>query len=250
MQNRSQQVRAKYVKGEATLEKIREACMEEIISFGYHRTSVCEIVRRANLTRGAFYNYWTSLDDCLADLILAIREIVQNDESALQYYNTLSEPSATVKRIRMVHYLLAQKKSRYVLLPMALFQEKNIPNQELKDLLRSYLLTVKGEYLEVLEEDRAAGILRADVEPETVASGVLNFFKGIFEQNVLEFDEFREPLESAFELFLEGSMSPEYVAQHPIKGVLQQGRLSAEAAAPKTPEASEASEPELAEARS
>ena len=59
---RSQLVRAKYVKGEATLEKIREACLHEITTRGYHRTSVCEVVRRANLTRGAFYNYWNSLD--------------------------------------------------------------------------------------------------------------------------------------------------------------------------------------------
>ena len=216
MQNRSQLVRAKYVKGEATLEKIRDACMEEIISFGYHRTSVCEIVRRANLTRGAFYNYWTSLDDCLSDLILAIREIVKNDEDAIEYHKKLNDPSATIKKIRVVHYLLQQKKSRYIQLPMALFQEKTISNQELKNLLRDYILTVKAEYLSVIEEDQTAGIIRYELEAETIAAAILNFFKGIFEKNVLEFDEFREPTESAFKIFLSAILTPEYIAKHPI----------------------------------
>ena len=222
MQNRSQQVRAKYVKGEATLEKIREACMEEIISFGYHRTSVCEIVRRANLTRGAFYNYWTSLDDCLADLILAIREIIKTDEDAAQFGSTLNDPSATVKKIRVVHYLLRRKNSRYMRLPMALLQEKTIPSQELKDLLRTYLLNVKAEYLAEIEADQAAGILRDDIQPDTVAVAILNFFKGIFEKNVLEFDEFTEPLETAFEVFLSACFTPEYLEKHPLQGFLRQ----------------------------
>ncbi|MCR9141272.1 MAG: TetR/AcrR family transcriptional regulator [bacterium] len=232
MQNRSQLVRAKYVKGEATLEKIREACMEEIISFGYHRTSVCEIVRRANLTRGAFYNYWTSLDDCLADLILAIREIVKNDEDAIEYHSKLNDPSATVKKIRVVHYLLQQKKSPYMLLPMALLQEKTIANQELKDLLRTYLLTVKSEYLSVLNEDQAAGLLRDDIDTEVVSAAILNFFKGIFEKNVLEFDEFTEPLEAAFAHFLGSCLAPDYLAEHPIADIFRAPQ--AEAAAPAT----------------
>ncbi|MEQ9362729.1 MAG: TetR/AcrR family transcriptional regulator [Leptospirales bacterium] len=221
MQNRSQLVRAKYVKGEATLEKIREACMEEIISFGYHRTSVCEIVRRANLTRGAFYNYWTSLDDCLADLILAIREIVKNDEDAIEYHSKLNDPSATVKKIRVVHYLLQQKKSPFMLLPMALLQEKTIAIQELKDLLRTYLLTVKSEYLSVLSEDQSAGIIRPEIDIEVVAAAILNFFKGIFEKNVLEFDEFTEPLETAFALFLSSCLAPDYLADHPIDDIFR-----------------------------
>ncbi len=235
MPNRSQLVRAKYVKGEATLEKIRDACMEEIISFGYHRTSVCEIVRRANLTRGAFYNYWTSLDDCLADLILAIREIVKNDEDAIEYHNRLNDPSATVKKIRVVHYLLSEKKSRFILLPMALLQEKTIANQELKDLLRNYLLTVKGEYLSVISEDQAAGIIRPEIDPEIVAAAILNFFKGIFEKNVLEFDEFNESLESAFALFLSSCLAPDYLAEHPTDNLFRGARSAATAAAAVAP---------------
>ena len=62
-------ISARYGRGEATLKKMRVAVLESIYANGFHQTTICEIVRRAKLTRGAFYNYWDSLHDCLADII-------------------------------------------------------------------------------------------------------------------------------------------------------------------------------------
>ncbi len=222
MSGRSQLIRAKYVKGEATLEKIREACLEEIIAFGYQRTSVCEIVRRANLTRGAFYNYWTSLDDCLADLISNIRELVQTDEDAVEFSKTIADdPSATVRKIRLAFYSFEEKQSRFLLLPLALLQEKNIANEELKNILRDYLMRVKGEYVEVIQADQEAGIIDPELEADVLAVALMNFFKGIFEKNVLAFDEFRVPIRKAMMLFLESSLSTDYLKDHPIQDVFE-----------------------------
>lgn len=222
MSGRSQLIRAKYVKGEATLEKIREACLEEIIAFGYQRTSVCEIVRRANLTRGAFYNYWTSLDDCLADLISNIRELVQTDEDAVEFSKTIAgDPSATMRKIRLAFHSFEEKQSRFLLLPLALLQEKNIANEELKNILRDYLLRVMGEYVDVVQEDQEAGIIDPELESDVLAVALMNFFKGIFEKNVLAFDEFRVPIRKAMMLFLEGALSTEYLKDHPIQEVFE-----------------------------
>ena len=217
---RSKLVRAKYLKGEATLEKIREAALDEITARGYHRTSVCEIVKRANLTRGAFYNYWSSLDDCLADLILAIDEGVKNNPRAIEYYDSLTDPSETIKKVKLSLNLVLEDKFRFILLPTLLLQEKGLPDEGLKELLKDYMGRVKDEWLAVIKQDQENAYIIPGLDPETVAMGIMNLMGGIFHNSELKFREFSQPMENALILFLLASLTEDYREQHRLKSLL------------------------------
>src|SRR5512135_3555451 len=91
-------VQAKYLKGEITLDRMRQAAIQEISEKGYHRTSVCEIVRRAKLTRGAFYNYWNTLDECVIDIIHSVKDTAEKNPVAHELAEKITDfhPSETV----------------------------------------------------------------------------------------------------------------------------------------------------------
>ncbi|MCB1324703.1 MAG: TetR/AcrR family transcriptional regulator [Spirochaetales bacterium] len=217
---RSQLVRAKYVKGEATLEKIREACLHEITTRGYHRTSVCEVVRRANLTRGAFYNYWNSLDDCLADLIIAIRDSVRGDPDVLEFQDRLQETSAVVRKVKTSLFLVLEKQNRYVYLPLALLQEKGLPNQDLLALLHEYVSLVREEWAAAVREDQREGNVIPGLDPETIAVVIMNMFGGIVHNTELRFREMSDGLIDGLTLFLNGCLTETYREQHPLKALV------------------------------
>lgn len=217
---RSQLVKAKYVKGEATLEKIREACLEEITLRGYHRTSVCEIVRRANLTRGAFYNYWNSLDDCLADLVLAIRESLQNDPDRIDYEKSLEDKSEMVRRVKANLFIILEKKRRQAYLPIALLQEKGLPGDDLKELLHDYVNRVKEEWHAVIQHDQEQGYILPDLDAEAVAVGIMNSIGGIIHNSELKFRELSQPLENALILFLNACLTESYRREYPLSELL------------------------------
>lgn len=219
MQARSKLVRAKYVKGEATLEKIREACMEEIITRGYHHTSVCEIVRRARLTRGAFYNYWVSLDDCIADLILAVREIVRNDAETKQFAETLDEPSELLKKLRVLLYFVLEKNYKYLVFPLSLLSEKDLANQELRALLAEYVESAREEWTEVVRLDQQSGLIRADLDAGAIAVGNMTFIRGMLDNSVLKFDSFVEPAKQSYLLFLRSVMTDRYLQENDLDDI-------------------------------
>ncbi len=228
MQARNKLVRAKYVKGEATLEKIREACMEEIVTRGYHHTSVCEIVRRARLTRGAFYNYWVSLDDCIADLLLVVREIVRNDPDAVRFAEQLEEPSEILKKMRTMLHLVLDRGSRYPLFPIALMTEKDLGNQELKQLLKDYVASVQQEWTAVVRADQESGIVRRDIDPATAAAGIMVFMRSLLDQAVMLPDYQVERMRESFLLYLGALLSEGYRERAALERVMPE-RLVASA---------------------
>ena len=216
----STMVKAKYTKGEATLDKIREATLEEIISRGYHRTSVCDIVKRAKMTRGAFYNYWPSLDACLSDLILAMQESIRNNPDAVSYYNELSDPSETIKKVKLTMYLVLSDKYRFILLPASLLQEKDLPGDALKQHLRDYMDDLNQEWIEVIQRDQEKHYIIPGLDPQTIASGIMNLMTGFFHNCELHYNEFSKPMENALILFLLASLTENYREEHRLKTLL------------------------------
>ncbi|MBX7058909.1 MAG: TetR/AcrR family transcriptional regulator [Leptospirales bacterium] len=214
-------VRAKYTKGEATLEKIRDACLDEIINRGYHHTSVCEIVRRAQLTRGAFYNYWVSLDHCISDLLLVIREIVADDKELMRYQNSLSDESALVRKVRGILYYVRERQMRYPLLPLSLLNEKDLNNDELQTILIDYCAQVQGEYHAAIQADEESGLLKSGVDSAASAVTVMLFLRGLLEVNVVRPPSLLENLEKGFAAYLGGLFSDEYLQRCPIGSLAQ-----------------------------
>ncbi|MCB1174658.1 MAG: TetR/AcrR family transcriptional regulator [Leptospiraceae bacterium] len=213
-------VKAKYSKGEQTLRKIREAALQAILSRGYHRTSVCELVKQSKLTRGAFYNYYNSLDDCLSDLIAAMQESIRNHPDAIEYYQSLPDPSLTVKKVKLTMYLVIANKYRFILLPSVLLQEKDLPASGLRRQLETYMQQWNLEWLEVIKADQDSRAILPSLAPETIAAGIMNLLTGFFHNCEQNFQAFNTPMEQALVLFLLATLTEEYRENNRLKRLL------------------------------
>lgn len=51
-------------------ELIMNAALEEFAEFGYHRTSIDKVSKRANISKGLLYNYFENKEDLLKSIII------------------------------------------------------------------------------------------------------------------------------------------------------------------------------------
>lgn len=175
-------VRARYGKGEITLNRMRSAAIEEISLRGYHRTSVCEIVKRADLTRGAFYNYWNTLDDCVLDLIQHIEEDSHINPDIKKLQNKTSHPSQIVGTVQILATMVLKKKWREGSLILALLHEKDLPGTPVKKNVKRYIDNRMREWKEHISNDQKAGIIRKELDPQAMALMLLSMIAGVFHQ--------------------------------------------------------------------
>ncbi len=215
-------VKAKYLKGEATLEKLRQAAIQEVTEKGYHRTSVCELVRRADLTRGAFYNYWSSLDECIIDLLHSIKESMENDPVFYDYSERMKRhhPSLTVQWIMTVLSMFIKKNWRAGYVLMALIQDKEIPGKMLQKKLKEYVDVLRDEWMERIRTDQKAKIFRPDLDPGTVAVGLLSQVGLFLHMSDLKYMDYRKEQESSIVFFLNSCLTDATRKTNSVKSVL------------------------------
>ncbi|WP_028775735.1 TetR/AcrR family transcriptional regulator [Shimazuella kribbensis] len=79
-----------------SIEKIRNAAMELFIKQGYHATSIGEIAKNANISKGLLYNYYKGKEELLATMVeVRISELIQVMDAA----NALKMPADQLKYI-------------------------------------------------------------------------------------------------------------------------------------------------------
>lgn len=92
----------------ATIAKIRSASLELFVEKGYRNTSVAEIAKRANISKGLIYNYYKSKEEVLESVLSGFlqmeKEVTKEGESSLlemldQYFLMLENQSGFVKMI-------------------------------------------------------------------------------------------------------------------------------------------------------
>jgi AcrR family transcriptional regulator len=79
-----------------SIEKIRNTAMELFIKQGYHATSIGEIAKNANISKGLLYNYFKGKEELLATMVeVRISELVRVMNTA----NALKTPADQLKYI-------------------------------------------------------------------------------------------------------------------------------------------------------
>ena len=210
-------IRARYGKGEITLRKIRDAAISEISEKGYHRTSVCEIVRKARLTRGAFYNYWDSLDDCLVDLLNAIPEENGKNPEFSDSIPGIPHPSRTVQSIVQLLTLVVKKNWRAGYVLLALMQEKDLPGKALKKKIRESLNQFQEQWIQRIEEDQKNRIILPDVNPGMLAVAIMSQMGMLLHFRELKYLEMRELQENAFLHMLDSVLTESCKKKYTLK---------------------------------
>lgn len=75
-----------------TQQKLIEAALQIALSAGSHSITVTEVARRAGFSRSVFYQYFSSADDLITDLL--INELSSMNSHLISSVSTLSDPIA------------------------------------------------------------------------------------------------------------------------------------------------------------
>ncbi len=220
---KSERIYARYLKGERTLEKIRQAAIYELSEKGYHQTSVCDIVKRANLTRGAFYNYWNSLEECILDVLNYSLESDRFSEEIEKWRNSTKHPSETVRTVQVVSTLIGLRNWHVAFLTYALAQDKNLPGKKLKKRVAERMIQEIEFWNRVIQQDQNQGIIKSHLDSQAAGTGIallmglfLHQFKNRKSSSVGSAEE------SALIFLLESLFSEEMNRKNPIKSVILQ----------------------------
>ncbi len=202
---------ARYERGELTLEKLRYAFLEEIFTHGFQRTSICKVTSRANLTRGAFYNYWNSLQECLADVILLSRKN-KGETDRIKEIPTNNKDSSMLLYKLKDFFFKYRKDFNYAYLPLILLHEKDFSNKEIRKLLLDSFASLRLQWETVIQRDQKFKVLCIDIDPQITASCILNFISGIIQNTVHDskVEDLNRPLKYAFENYVRSLFSKRY----------------------------------------
>ena len=171
----------RYQRGASTLKNIREAFTKELFLRGFHQIKVHDLTQRAKLTRGAFYNYWGSTKECLADIMLIRADLDEDKRIKTELEGNMSSPSLLVHRIRDFLFIKTRIDLQSYYLPLFLLQEKSFLNTELSGLLRKCLKHMRTEWEKVIERDQKKGLIRSHIEKENTSVCILNFLSGMIQ---------------------------------------------------------------------
>ena len=203
---------ARYKRGAPTLDKIKLALLEEIYTNGLFRTSVCKVSEHANVTRGAFYNYWSSIEECLIDLLFSYEEINKSKEKKF-FFKKEKVHSSLLSLVSEVLYIYPVKELGYQYFPLLLLNEKRIDNKELLELLLDSVGKIRQNWINAILEDQSAHLILEDVVPTPTAVALLNFTSGII-QNVnhdTKSEILNAPLKIAMENFVHNLFYQNYM---------------------------------------
>ncbi|MCH1624523.1 TetR/AcrR family transcriptional regulator [Ferdinandcohnia quinoae] len=64
--------------------KVADIALKLFIEKGFQQTSIQEIIEKANISKGTFYNYFTSKNDCIADILEFLRYDASQKRVAIQ----------------------------------------------------------------------------------------------------------------------------------------------------------------------
>ena len=210
-------VHFRYQRGANTVKKIRKAFIEEVFLQGLHKVRICDLTRRAKVTRGAFYNYWSSLQECLADIMLIREGLEEENTQAEMWLGAGSEVrSLLVYKIREFLSIKSNKDLQVHYFPLVLLQEKNFLNAELSGLLRSCLKHIRMEWNKIIQRDQERGLICSTIERETSVVCILNFMSGII-QNMnhdSESEELNRPLKATMSHFVCSLLTEDYLNSH------------------------------------
>ena len=191
-------------KKKKTEQKLLKAALSLFVRKGYNGTSVDEITRTAEVTKGALYGHFKSKADLVLKLI---------DEFKVRFVHEMIESTEREKlnALGKLHKILTYN-ARLVLEDQALCVLPTFMTFELKehDKFEIALKNVYQEYkvyiTKIIEQGQKEGDFKQDLDPELAALVFMSLHDGILHQWILnqEVVEGKEFVKTFRKIFFEG----------------------------------------------
>jgi AcrR family transcriptional regulator len=82
--------------------KVADIALKLFIEKGIQQTSIQEIIDKANISKGTFYNYFSSKSDCIADILEFLRYDASQQRIALQIGKDTGDRSIFIEQITIL----------------------------------------------------------------------------------------------------------------------------------------------------
>lgn len=158
---------------ETLKQRIIDAAWDLFYENGYAETTVNDIIKKANTSKGGFYYYFKKKDDLLNSLYVIF------DREYEKFYTKLDKSINAIRQLEMVN--------QYV----CFFIDANVSFELLSELYISQLATRKQEAFlspdryffrmvrEIIETGQERGEIRSDMDAFTLAQHILLLERGI-----------------------------------------------------------------------
>ncbi|KZS57138.1 hypothetical protein A4G28_17230 [Mycobacterium ostraviense] len=163
-------------------ERLVAAAEEQFRRFGYRRTTVDDITRRAGTGKGSLYLHFDSKESVyLAVIEASVERFVTRATAALHAEGSVPRRLAALVQVTAEHY------GHDELLRASLLGDSNLvdgrPAALAADIQRSRIRALLSE---ILEEGRRDGTLRADIDPDTTAAVLFEMGWGVVRAGIEE----------------------------------------------------------------
>ncbi len=160
-----------------TRERILRAAMELFRKHGFHNTSVARILKSANITKGGFYFHFKSKEELGIAVLERTRDFwMQNVIATLAH-----EPDARSRIRRMVEIMTQMYRGDIFhgcALLAVLTAEMMESKSEFADRIKGILSAWQKSIAEILEQGKAEGLFRREVDSEMLALILIGCCKG------------------------------------------------------------------------
>lgn len=143
--------------------KVADIALQLFVEKGIGRTSIQEIIEKANISKGTFYNYFTSKNDCIADILEYLRYDASQKRIEVQIGKDAQDREVFIEQITILIHLNEERNLN------ALFEEILYSNEpELRKLVLQHRV-IEMEWL----EDRLIEVIGEDIRDYAFEGTVL-----------------------------------------------------------------------------
>ncbi|MBP1933708.1 TetR/AcrR family transcriptional regulator [Ammoniphilus resinae] len=85
--------------------KVADIALKLFVEKGIQQTSIQEIIENANISKGTFYNYFSSKNDCVADILEFLRYDASQQRIAMQIGKDMKDREVFIEQITILFQL-------------------------------------------------------------------------------------------------------------------------------------------------
>ncbi|MBT2652888.1 MULTISPECIES: TetR/AcrR family transcriptional regulator [Oceanobacillus] len=171
---------------EARREHLLEAALECFSAKGYYASTVDDIVRYSNLSKGSVYNYFKSKEEIFIHLLKKKRQEMVEDLTI-----KLAKINSPLEKLKFwiredIPFSLEKKKFMRIHVEFWLY---STDSPEVQHILVERFDDMFGLTKEIIEQGQKTGEIKQDIDAEAAASMFWSLHDGIWLHAVIGYDE-------------------------------------------------------------
>lgn len=132
--------------------KVADVALKLFVEKGIQHTSVQEIIEKANISKGTFYNYFTSKNDCVADILEFLRYDASQQRIAIQFGKNAQDRFVFIEQITILIRLNEERNLNALFEAILASNEKDLKRLVLRHRIIE-LEWLENRMIEVIGED-------------------------------------------------------------------------------------------------